>query len=95
MIALSGTTSCGHAPSSPSREPSAEVSRITPASQSVEVSRTADRPAVATVVRDGDPASAVVAVVLTGGSAYASTAMAAVLEARLRAAGVSDVDARA
>jgi hypothetical protein len=90
-----GASSCGRGPALPTAEPCATTSRAVPEVPPVELVRTPDRPRVATVVRDGDPAGAVAAVLLTAANAYASSGLSALLEARLRAAGVSDVDARA
>jgi hypothetical protein len=59
------------------------------------VLRSGERPAWALVSRDGDPVAAVAAVVVTGGSSYASTALSALLEARVTRAGFATVDVRA
>jgi hypothetical protein len=61
----------------------------------LDVRRVEGRPSVALVVRDGDPASAVGAVVLTSAGSYASSALAAVVEARLQKAGFAQVTTRA
>jgi hypothetical protein len=61
----------------------------------VEVTRTAGRPAVASVVREGDPAGAVSVVVRTSSGSLASSAISALLEARLRTAGWTAIEARA
>jgi hypothetical protein len=61
---------------------------------SVDLARAPERPVVAAVVRDGDPQPAVAAVLLTATNSYASTGLAALLEARLRAAGLASVDTK-
>jgi hypothetical protein len=54
-----------------------------------------DKPIVTTVVRHGDPLAAVAASVLTDGDGIASTALATLVEARLRDAGVTTAQSRA
>jgi hypothetical protein len=59
------------------------------------VERADARPNLVVVSREGDPRSAVAAVVFTGDNAYASTALAALVEARLQKGGFASVDSRA
>ncbi|HEY4118303.1 MAG TPA: hypothetical protein VGM56_10620, partial [Byssovorax sp.] len=64
------------------------------AGQRIDVRAFADRPRLAVVARDGDPLGAVVVTFVTGAPPATTTALAALVEARLRAVGV-DVDTRA
>ncbi len=61
----------------------------------IAVHASGDKPIVTTVVRDGDPSGAVAASVLTDGDGIASTALAALVESRMRVAGISTVETRA
>ncbi|HKQ70955.1 MAG TPA: hypothetical protein VJT73_16530, partial [Polyangiaceae bacterium] len=61
----------------------------------IEVKRLDGRPALALVARDGDPAFAIAAAVTVEGSAYVKAALAGLLEARLKKAGLAVVEVRA
>jgi hypothetical protein len=61
----------------------------------IEVKRAEGRPSVALVVREGDPRGAVAAVVVTAAGSYASTGLAALLEARLQRLGFAQLASRA
>jgi len=60
----------------------------------ISVQRPADRPAFTSVVREGDPAGAVAVAVVTEAGAQPTTALAAILESRLKRAGFAGAEAR-
>ena len=84
---------CGHSPVAP---PSGycRTAAVDSPLGAVAVRRASGRPPVALVMREGDPRQAVSAWIVAGGSSAASTALAALLEARLRKAGLLFVDSR-
>lgn len=61
----------------------------------ISVHEEAGKPRVTTVIREGDPASAIAALVLTGGDSVQSVALSAVVQERLRTAGVKHVEVAA
>ena len=85
---------CGHSGASPPPGFCAGLAEDG-ALSGIEVKRPDDRPSVALVVREGDPRGAVAAVVVTAASSYASTGLAALVEARLQRAGFAQVASRA
>lgn len=60
----------------------------------ISVQRPADRPAFTSVVREGDPAGAVALAVVTEAGPQPTTALAAIIESRLKKAGFSGAEAR-
>jgi hypothetical protein len=92
FIALAGA-SCRHAPGT--APPGACPQYVDEKVAGAAVLRSDDRPSWVLVPREGDPQGAVGVVVVTGGTSYASTALSAVLEARLQKSGFPGVDARA
>jgi hypothetical protein len=84
---------CGH--SAASAPPGYCPGPAEDATAAIEVQRSGERPSVALVIREGDPRGAVAAVVVTAAGSYASTGLAALLEARLQRAGFAQVASRA
>lgn len=60
----------------------------------ISVVRAADRPALTSVIRDGDPAAAVAIVVVTEAGSQPNAALAAILEQRLKSAGFHGTESR-
>lgn len=89
--ALAGCS--GAAPAGVTGPPSAIVPEGTPGPSNLRLVATPSRPRLTLLVRDGDPAAAVVAVVATDRGSAPTVALSAVVEARLLAAGLP-VDAR-
>ena len=65
------------------------------AASQISIHNAKDRPVVTTVLREGDPAAAIAASILTDGDSLASTALAALIEARLRASAIRSVGTHA
>jgi hypothetical protein len=61
----------------------------------ISVHEEVEKPRLTTVIREGDPAGAIAALVLTGGDSVQSVALSTVVEERLRTAGVKHVEVAA
>jgi len=88
-------TACTPPPARLPPSPAAVATFGQESTSQIAVHTATNKPVVTTVVRGGDPLAAVAASVLTDGDGIASTALAALVEARLRDAGVTTAQSRA
>ena len=89
---LAVAVGCGHGVSS---GPAPVTAAHDDGAAAIAVEKKDAYPNAVRIVRDGDPRPAVAMVVQTGSGSYASTALAALLEARLARAGFGATDSRA
>jgi hypothetical protein len=92
LVVLAFVAGCGHG-ASPG--PAVATAAHDDGAAAIAVERKDAYPSVVRIVRDGDPRPAVAMVVETSSGSYASTALAALLEARLTRAGFAGTDSRA